>query len=249
MNEESHWNKIGDNYNNEIFDVFASDKEGLLRKYFNRHANKKFTAMDFGCGNGKAFAYLSPAFKEVIAVDISHNLIGQATKRPYDNITFAQRDLSKAKIALPKVDFLFSCNVIMLPEIERNYAMLRNVKNSLKKGGSAVLVLPSTESILFSAWRLMDWYGREGTNVKDISKDELAYFKGGKLDILRGIFYVDGVPIKHYLESEIEVILNQAKLNVTAIEKIRYDWDTEFDSPPKWMKAPYPWDWLVECTS
>jgi hypothetical protein len=27
--------------------------------------------------------------------------------------------------------------------------------------------------------------------------------------------------------------------------KLEYGWKTEFSHPPRWMKAPFPWDWLV----
>jgi len=247
MNEEAHWNNIAKSYNQEIFDVFASDRKKILPAYFEKHGNINFSAIDFGCGNGRAFSYLSPIFKEIIAIDISEKLINQARKSPFKNISFLQKDLAEPNVKLPASDFIFSCNVIMLPEVEKNYLMLRNIQRTLKSGGSALLVIPSTESILFSAWRLIDWYKKENVSVKDIPLSELSYFKGSKQDILQGIYYIDGVPTKHYSEPEIELIFRDAKLSVTAIEKLEYEWDTEFDSPPGWMKAPYPWDWLVEC--
>jgi ubiquinone/menaquinone biosynthesis C-methylase UbiE len=248
MNEERHWNNIAKSYNDEIFDVFASDKNKLLSTFYNIHANTNGTAIDFGCGNGKAFSHLSPLFKEIIAVDISQELLNQAMARPFQNIKFLQRDLAEPKVKLPKADFIFSCNVIMLPEIEKNYLMLQNIQRVLKPGGSALLVVPSTESILFAAWRMIDWYKREGVAPKEIDPSDLAYFKGPKHDILQGLFHIDGVATKHYAQPELEVILKQAKLKLTALEKLEYSWKTEFASPPAWMKAPYPWDWLVECT-
>ena len=248
MNEKRHWNSLAKDYNHQIFDVFASDKRKLLSRYFKKHANPDGRAIDFGCGNGKAFNYLSPIFREVVAADISENLLNQARTLPFTNITFVQKDLSKSKIKLPASDFLFSCNVIMLSKLEANYQMLSNVSRALKRDGSALIVIPSSESILFSAWRLIDWYKKEGVEAKQIDASELSYFKGSKTEILQGIFYIDGVPTKHYSASEIEVILKQAGLKVTALEKLEYDWNTEFAEPPKWMKEPYPWDWLVECS-
>jgi hypothetical protein len=94
---------------------------------------------------------------------------------------------------------------------------------------------------------MIEWYQKEGIGPKEISPTELSYFKGSKQDIILGIFYIDGAATKHYSQSEIEVIFGNAKLPVTTIEKLEYDWNTEFDSPPAWMKKPYPWDWLVEC--
>ena len=247
MNEEAHWNNIAKSYNQEIFDVFASDKKKILSKYFKKHKNLHATAIDFGCGNGKAFSYLSPLFKKVTAVDISQELINQAKNSPFKNIAFLRKDLARPKAELPKVQFIFSCNVVMLPEVNKNYVMLQNIQKSLKSNGSALLVIPSTESILFSAWRLIEWYKKEGVKAGDISASELSYFKGSKQEILQGIFYIDGVATKHYSQPEIEVIFNNAKLKVTALEKLEYDWNTEFASPPSWMGEPFPWDWLVEC--
>lgn len=248
MNEEAHWDQIGSNYNQEIFDVFASDKKKLLPRYLKKHQNKNGLAIDFGCGNGKAFKYLSPLFKQVVAVDISQKLINQAKQLPFKNISFLQKDLAKAKVSLPKADFIFSCNVVMLPEIEKNYLMLKNIQRSLKPDGRALLVIPSTETMLFSGWRMIDLYKKEGVQPNEIPASDLSYFKD-KRDILQGIFYIDGVATKHYSHPEIEVIFEAAKLKVTAIKKIEYDWTTEFSHPPRWMKAPYPWDWLVECGS
>jgi SAM-dependent methyltransferase len=247
MNEERHWNNIAKSYNEEIFDVFASDQNKLLPAYFKKHANVNGTAIDFGCGNGKAFSYLSPLFKEIVAVDISQELLNQAMTRSFKNIRFLQRDLAEPKVKLPKADFIFSCNVIMLPEVDKNYLMLQNIYRALKAGGRALLVVPSTESILFAAWRMIDWYKREGVDARDIDPSDLAYSKGPKPDLLQGIFHIDGVSTKHYSQPELEVILKQAKLKPTAIEKLEYSWKTEFDAPPAWMKAPYPWDWLIEC--
>jgi SAM-dependent methyltransferase len=247
MNQEKHWNTIGQNYKEEIFDVFASDKNNILSRYFSKHANAAHTAIDFGCGIGKAFAYLSPLFKKVIGTDISGRLLAQAKKQPYANIELIKADLVKPKISFPLAEFAFCCNVVMLPEIEKNYAIFTTIQKALKTNGTALLVLPSMESMLFSSWRLIDWYAREGVAVENIPASELAYFKGPKREMLRGNVHINGVPTKHYSAPELEVILKDAGLRITALEKIEYEWNTEFSEPPSWMGAPYPWDWLVEC--
>lgn len=247
MNEQSHWNRIGSNYNNEIFDVFKSDKKKKLRKYFSGYTGGKEMVIDFGCGNGKSFSYLSPVFKNIFAVDISHELIGQAQQRPFENVQFKQMDLAKKNSRLPLTDFIFCCNVIMLPEIDKNLEMFKNASNALKKKGKALFVLPSLESAFFSSWRLIDWYKKEGTAPSEIDKDELHYFKGSKTNILQGILHIDNVATKHYSASELEVILSLAGFKITYLDKVEYNWDSEFLSPPSWMKEPYPWDWLVEC--
>ena len=246
MNEEAHWNTIASKYNDEIFDVFKSDKNKKLPRYFSKHANLNHRAMDFGCGTGKAFPYLSPNFKEVLAMDISGECLVTARQRPYANIAFKRADLSQRSVKFPEVDFIFCCNVIMLPEREKNMKMFQNIERALKPGGTALIIVPSLDSALFSSLRLIDWYKTEGVDVEDIPASDIDYFKNNKREFIQGIVYIDKVPTKHYTAPELEMIFQQTRLDITALEKLEYEWDTEFTSPPSWMKAPYPWDWLIE---
>ena len=247
MNEESHWNTIAPSYEDEIFDVFNSDKDGKLRDYFNIYADKSHTAIDFGCGVGKAFPFISPLFKHILATDISGECIAIAKAKGYPNITFKQADLTNPKIKFPKADFAICCNVAILPEIEKNNTIIRNVQKSLRTEGSAIFVIPSLESSLFSSWRMIELYKRDGVKPERIPASELAYFDGSKTDIIQGKINISGVVTKHYTASEIEVVFHQAGFTVISIEKLEYEWNTEFSTVPSWMKSPYPWDWLVEC--
>ena len=246
IDQEAHWNKIGARYDNEIFDVFKSDRGKKLATYFKRHANRSLHAIDFGCGMGKAFPFLSPAFSKILAIDISEELLNIARKSPYKNIVYKRADLTSQNLVFPLTEFVFCCNVIMFPEIGKNKSMIRNIHRALRVNGAALVVVPSLESVLYSSSRLIEWYKREKTNIEDIPASELAYYKGKK-DILQGIIQIDNVPTKHYLEPELRLLFEEEGLVVTAIDKIEYEWTSEFDAPPPWMKAPYPWDWLVEC--
>lgn len=246
MDQEKHWDKIGAKYNDEIFDVFKSDKKKILQHYFRKHSNKSHTAIDFGCGTGKSFPYLSPLFKQILAVDISAELLEIARASPYQNIHFRKLDLVKPPSKIEKADFAFCCNVVMLPEAEKSMAMLNTIRRSLKSKGTALFVLPSLDSALYATWQLMEWYKKEKVSADQIPSDELGLIKAKKTDLVDGIVYIDGVPTRHYSASQIEVWFKKAGMRVTALEKIEYDWSTEFSSPPKWMKDPYPWDWLVE---
>lgn len=247
MDQRSHWNTIAPVYRDEIFDVFASDRKGILKKYFRKYRNARHIAFDFGCGIGKAFPYLAPSFKQVVAMDISDRCLLQAKNLNYKNLSFRQADLSDETLELPQVHFVFCCNVIMLPDPEKNLAMFRNIRRSLKRGGTAVIIVPSLESYLFSAWRLIDWYRQEGIMPENIDRDELSGFLGNITDILQGIVTINGVITKHYTAPELNVILPRAGLRISKLDKVEYNWDTEFSNPPSWMREPYPWDWLIEC--
>ncbi|MFM7195593.1 MAG: class I SAM-dependent DNA methyltransferase [Bacteroidota bacterium] len=247
MNEQRHWNKIADRYDEDIFDVFNSDRNGLLKKYFNKHANKKGTAIDFGCGNGRAFPYLSPRFREVTGADISENLLKDAAGLGYKNVNLFHRDLAATETNLPNADFIFSCNVIMLPNPEASIQMFRNVRLLMRKGAHALMVIPSTESMMFTAWTLTELYRKDGIHATDIDPDEFSYFSKNRSEIADGVFYIDGVPTRHYTAPQLEAITASVNLKITSLERLEYNWDSELADPPKDLKAPYPWDWLMEC--
>ncbi|HTF18702.1 MAG TPA: methyltransferase domain-containing protein [Chryseolinea sp.] len=247
MNERTHWDKIAPSYNDEIFDVFKSDKDGKLVRQLKRYAKATDTAIDFGCGTGKALPLLSPRFKSVLAADISGECLATAKARGYRNVSYKRADLASKRIRLPPSDFVFCCNVIMLPEIARNEVMFQNIQRSLKPGGIAMIVVPSTDSMLYAAWRMIDWYRKEKVDVADIPASELAYFSGSKRDLLQGIIRIDGVATKHYSGPELQVLMNRAGLSLVKLEQLNYHWNSEFAEPPQWMQAPYPWDWMVIC--
>lgn len=247
MNEERHWDKIGTRYDDQIFDVFKSDRRKTLPRYFRKHANKNGLAIDFGCGTGKSFEYISPLFKQVVAVDISKELLEQAKKRPFKNIVLKQVDLTSNKVQLPKADFAFCCNVAMLPEIEKTHAIIRTIQKALKPGGTALFVLPALDSVLYACWRLIEVYRREGIGVDAIPDSEFHYLKASRRRLVEGIIYIDDVPTKHFMRPELDVVFDQAGFKLTKVEKVEYTWDTELAAPPRWLNEPYPWDWLVEC--
>ena len=60
-----------------------------------------------------------------------------------------------------------------------------------------------------------------------------------------GIARVGGARSKHFLEEELEVVFDESGLVAMEIEKVEYSWSSEFEDPPKWMREPYPWDWLI----
>jgi hypothetical protein len=64
-------------------------------------------------------------------------------------------------------------------------------------------------------------------------------------NIKQGNTDIDNIPTKHYLKEELELLLYLEGFSIENIQKIEYDWTTEFTKPPKWLKNPKPWDWMV----
>src|SRR5690606_14003738 len=97
------------------------------------------------------------------------------------------------------------------------------------------------------SWRLIEVYKKEGVVVDNIPDAEFAYLKASRRRLLEGIIYIDNVPTKHFMRPELDVVFTAAGFTLTKVDKVEYAWDTELASPPRWLKEPYPWDWLVEC--
>jgi hypothetical protein len=64
-------------------------------------------------------------------------------------------------------------------------------------------------------------------------------------NIRKGNVDIDDVPHKHYLKEELQLLLSTAGFVAETFQKIEYNWNTEFIKPPKWLKEPRPWDWMV----
>ena len=117
-----------------------------------------------------------------------------------------------------------------------------NLGRCIKKGGTLILGLPSLESSMLSTLIAARWNVDPGVLNKKISGaralEKWKNLREGNVDI-------DGMPHKHCLREELEILMAQAGFKVTEIRKVEYDWGTEFAKPPKWLKKPGPWSWMV----
>jgi SAM-dependent methyltransferase len=245
--DRTYWDSKAENYGEEIFSSIAEDKNGLIKKYIGKYASKKHRAADLGCGAGLYLPLLSKKFKSVYACDLSPELIKKAKKRcaACGNITFETVDMVRQKPGLHGVKFAVSANVLIVPDARIREAIIGNIYRALPKGARLLLVVPSLESVLYVNARLLEWNLKDGMSVKKAMDAGLKSEHRKTGSIGDGLINIDGVTHKHYLREELEVFLKNAGFKPEIIEKTEYKWDTEFDRPPKWMKAPYPWDWMA----
>ncbi|HRF17552.1 MAG TPA: class I SAM-dependent methyltransferase, partial [Chitinophagaceae bacterium] len=92
--KRSYWENMAPAYAEEIFDVLHNDKKALIRSVIKRYASKNKTVIDIGCAIGKWLPVLAPAFKKVVALDISaKNLEIAAQLYPqYNNVQYLRAD-------------------------------------------------------------------------------------------------------------------------------------------------------------
>ena len=208
--------------------------------------------LDVGSKKGSDIEYwFNNNVKRVIGLDISQNCINTSKKvvaeNAYSNISLRRMDLSKPKLNLPPCDFASCVNVVMLPALKKNFSIISNIQKTLKKNRIAVFVIPSLESKLFTAQQLIRWHEKDGVKAEEIPGSEFSHISKSRRATVQGLVKIDTEPTKHYLHVEILALFASAGFTVTAIEKLQYSWTTEFETPPKWMREPFPWDWLVEC--
>jgi 2-polyprenyl-3-methyl-5-hydroxy-6-metoxy-1,4-benzoquinol methylase len=247
--DETYWDTMSADYDGQIFSCLDQDRDSVIVSAINRFADEALTACDFGCGVGKFLPVLSQNFARVYAVDISDKLLQQARLdcRALENVTYLKKDLSKSCLNHKKIDFAFSVNVAIMPCSRMRIGIFNTICTSLRKGGRLLLVVPSLESALYADFQLVQWNQKAGLEQADATEELHSEVAGDTAMLRQGIIDIDGLPTKHYLEEELIAMFRERGFDITSLEKVRYSWDTEFDQPPRWMKAPYPWDWLLTC--
>lgn len=244
----TYWNKVADSYEAEIFSVRKHDRTGQILGKLKKYGGKNRKASDVGCGIGHFLPILSDLFLEVLALDISSKCIAKARRacahRP--NISYRTVDLAAPRVRLPKVDFALCVNSVITPSIAHRNRMLDVVCRHLRPGSHLVMVVPSLESEFLTDFRLIEWNLRDGmTPGRAVRSGFRAHRPSNKPRAYEGVVQIDQVDTKHYLKEELVVLLENRGLRILEIEKIEYPWTTEFTTPPRWMQAPHPWDWLV----
>ncbi len=240
MNKK-YWDEVSLKHDEKIFDVFSNDKEKVIQSAIRKYASKKKSAMDLGCAIGNWLPLLSSSFKKVYAVDIAKHYIDEAKRRnkAFTNIEYIHQDLSKKSSSLPVSDCVVCINTLLTPNEANRNATYNTVIKLVAKGGYLVLVVPSLESALYSEYILDQWDLRDKKAGKKVTKEQ----KVG--DPFSGTIFLDGTPTKHHLKEELRFMLQDSGFKILQTDKVKYTWKTEFTNPPKWLKAPYPWDWLV----
>ncbi|MHC4994302.1 MAG: class I SAM-dependent methyltransferase [Planctomycetota bacterium] len=205
-------------------------------------------ACDFGCGVGHYLPELAKRFKRVDAIDLSPGLLGMA-KRSYkhlDNIRFFSGSLTQSRLPVRRARFAVCANVLIMPSEKARRAILGSIHRNLKPGGRLLLVVPATESALFVNQRLVEWNRRKGFTRKEAMSHGIQPSRSAAKDILNGVFENGGEPTKHYLRQEMITFLGDTGFKMLEVDRVEYEWDTEFEDPPGWMNEAgvFPWDWM-----
>lgn len=243
MNEKD-WDRVAKDFEKEIFNVPANDLKGHIAAAVGRFASTNGVAFDIGCGTGRTIGLLAEHFGTVLGFDVSRECLAIAAhkNRARKNATYHYADLVKSGLPRPEADFALCINTLLLADHRKRARMVEHVCKAVKQGGHLALVVPSIESVLLTHARQAEWQQHSGPEQR-VPKPESENPKG--TDVLRGVVRIDRVPTKHYSADELRSLLAWHGMNVLDVQKIEYPWTTEFQRPPQWLGAPYPWDWFI----
>jgi len=245
-----YWERIGDDYEQDIFDSARMDRRGVIRARILEHADPRALACDFGCGVGHYLPLLSPLFRRVYGFDGANSLLRQAEKRcaGLGNVRLARANLAgiRPDLAIPKVRFAVCANVLISEDETARQRILSTVHRNVARGGCVLLVVPSLESALYSNGRLVEWNERLGHSAAEALASGIPPTARSAGELLRGLVRIEGVRTKHFVREEALVTLAERGFSVESVDKVEYAWETEFEDPPKWItSSPGPWDWLL----
>ena len=244
-----YWEGVGRGYEDEIFSSSLADHQGVIRARLDELADARAIAIDFGCGIGHYLPLLARRFRRVHGVDFADALLDQARERcsGLANVSLQRANLAsgRARIRVSKARVAVCANVLISADASARRGILRTIHRHLAPGGRLLLLVPSLESALFANQRLVEWNRRLGFDEEEAGASGISPSSGSARELLAGLVRIEGVPTKHYLREEAELLLRDAGFRVSSCDRVEYGWDTEFEDPPAWMQAPGPWDWLM----
>lgn len=243
-----YWERVGKGYEDEIFSSSLADRRGVIRARLDELADDRAVAIDFGCGIGHYLPLLAKRFRRVHGVDFADALLDQARARcrGLGNVSLHRANLAsgRARIQAPMARVAVCANVLIAADADARRGILRTIDRHLAPGGRLLLLVPSLESALFANQRLVEWNRRLGFGEAEAQASGIPATSRSARELTAGLVRIEGVPTKHYLREEVEVLLADAGFVTQSCDRVEYPWDTEFEDPPAWMQAPGPWDWL-----
>ena len=161
-----------------------------------------------------------------IGLDYDPERFGFGERLRTEGVEILKCDLENG--SLPLADE--SADLILFTEVIEHLPtnaqkVLAECRRVLNAGGQLVLTTPNANNLANRVRRLL---GRQ----TDITADDWGARPQQKHQ-------------REYTQKEMMAMLKKAGFKIVRIEKIEYAWNTEFDTPPDWMKGPFPWDWMV----
>lgn len=234
----AYWDAMAGAFDEEIFNSLREDARGVIRQAIAGVAGRRKRVMDMGCGVGRYLPLLSRLFGEVHASDWSPICVRQASSvaESLPNVTVNLPAAYRGRTWTGAFDAVTAINVLFDPNAKRRTALLKDIRRLLKPKGSALLVVPSLEAIVYA----------DAVRRTHAPRTRSLYTFGvpaSRKD--PGVLHIQDVPYKHFVGEELIHALRRAGFRPGPLARVEYRWSTEAAAPPRHFDLAPPWDWLI----
>lgn len=241
-----YWNSLASDFEDNVLEIANHDLQGVIEEQVERMAKEGAVAADLGCGTGSLLPYLSNKFEKVYAVDYADELLNVAKKKyKYKNVEYICHDLISKKSLPFSADVTFSVNSLISDKHANRQAIAQSLWRSTNKQGFSMVVVPSLESVTHVYQTLVRCNVRQQIDRREAVSDITHLYKNEVISPVDGIVSIGGTLTKCFTREEITVFLSEIGFTIEDVQRVEYAWDEEIEDAPRWLKEPYPWDWLI----
>ncbi len=161
LKKEEYWSKFANDYDEGLDYIVGKDiQQEIIKKLSEEH--NLGDVLEFGCGTGYFTKVIAKNSKDVIATDLSDEMleVARTLLKEFQNITIQKADCENVSFPSGKFDTVFMVNVIHF--IKNPTKALRESYRILKDGGLLLLVDYTSYS--------MKWYKKMKLGIRFIKK-------------------------------------------------------------------------------
>jgi SAM-dependent methyltransferase len=223
--KRADWDRLADEFESETCDTTREESADLTGRFAALvPLPKRAVLADLGCGVGTFIHRFGARFARIHGVEFAPRIIARARTRcaalPVEWHTI---DVARAADAIGRIAHLTVCmNVITQPTPAKRAALWASVAGVTRRGGHALVVVPSMES------------------------ERMVVSAGGKKKWRTGgLVNRDGVWQKHYEREELTAIFAANGFVAPRIARAHYPWSVEGMRETGKRRANRPWDWIT----
>ena len=231
MNRQQ-WNRLAKKFESEACDIAREESGEQVKRYVARARipKKGGVLVDLGCGVGTFIAQFGHRFADIVGVEYAAGIIARAKERcaAMDNVTWHNAGIARAASRIGRrADLTVCMNVITSSDAATRAALWKSLAAVTKKGGHALIVVPSIES-------------------DDMVEEEEKGRKRRKTAArLKGLVWRSDAWQKHFAREELSADLAHVGFHAKTIGKAHYPWSIEGMRETAARRANRPWDWIV----
>jgi 2-polyprenyl-3-methyl-5-hydroxy-6-metoxy-1,4-benzoquinol methylase len=227
----ARWEQLAGTFRQSVCDITAADRAGVIASIVEGTLGEsaRGTLVDLGCGRGTFIRRFGGRFSRVIGVDFAASVLEQARRRCRDlgPVEWRAADIVNETDDLREsADLAVSLNVITSASPAKRAALWRSLYAVTRRGGAALVVVPSLES-----------HGVVRAAARGLGIRLAASGAGGVVS--RGADRQ-----KYFRASEVLRAIENAGFDPVFLAVVPYDWRHE-GLPSRRDPSRPPWDWLV----